>query len=202
MSGNYSHDTGNGTFSAIFLDLRDTRTAKKCLKCLRCVPQEHHVIEKVNSMYRDVIIPIWSSLSHKHISPFFAINCTEGSMPTIEIPYYEEGNIFDYNMRFPDADKMQQITEIAAGVGYLHSRNIRHANLCPTNVLIQNDGRVHISDPCLNFLMRQLMDDGYMSTPASYQYKAPEELLGATDISTKADIYSWACVVYEASAAF
>jgi serine/threonine protein kinase len=158
--------------------------------------ENREFIDKVNTLYRDIIIPIWTSLGHVHICPFIAINCAKGTVPSIQVPFYKQGNVLEYNSRYPDVDKMQQITEMADGLNYLHGKGIRHANFCPANVLIDN-GRVRITDPCLNFLLRQIVDDGYISTPASYQYSAPEDLLGTTEVDAKADVYSWACVVYE-----
>jgi hypothetical protein len=95
------------------------------------------------------MIPIWLSLSHDHICQFTAINCAKGSIPTIEAPFYKEGNILNFNKRNPNADKLQQVChahhscashahisvyqvrDVAAGLTYLHSKNIPHGNICP-----------------------------------------------------------------------
>lgn len=73
------------------------------------------------------------------------------------------------------------------------------ADSVKANILIGDDSRVRISDPCLNFRMRQFTDNTYKSIPASYQYKSPEELLEPSKISHQGDVYSWASVIYEVS---
>lgn len=72
-----------------------------------------------------------------------------------------------------------------------------------TNILIGDDGGVRITDPYLDFRLRQLIYDidGYFSIPSSYQYKSPEELCDPSHISQEGDVYSWASVIYEASLA-
>ena len=69
------------------------------------------------------------------------------------------------------------------------------------NVMIKDDGGICISDPLCNILMRQLMYDPYVPTPATWCYKPREELLNPIPMGPKADVYSWASVVYEVSRA-
>jgi len=167
-----------------------------CTKQLRCMPTDGDYIEKVNSLFRDKL-SIWLSLSHEHFSPFIAVQTNDGSPPTLEVPYYGHGNVVDHNKRYSDANKLDQIVQIAAGISYLHGQGVYHGNLCPTNILTKDNGKLCISDPALNNLMRQLTYGIHMPVPATWCYKPPEELLDAGSIGPKADVYSWASVVYE-----
>jgi len=167
-----------------------------CTKQLRCMPTDRDYIEKVNSLFQDKL-PIWLSLSHEHFSPLIAVQTNNGSLPTFEVPYYGQGNIVDHNKRYSDANKLNQIAQIAAGISYLHGKGVYHGNLCPANILTKDDGELCISDPALNNLMRQLTYGTHTPLPATWCYKPPEELLDAASIGPKADVYSWASVVYE-----
>lgn len=109
--------------------LMDKHGDLRVVKRLRYVVEKPEYIDEVNSvcirrwiglmfihlmsfrcqMYRGTLTTIWSSLLHDHICPFIAINCSRGSVPTIELPYYREGNILDYNRHSPNADKIQQV---------------------------------------------------------------------------------------------
>lgn len=192
------HDTSKRQASLSWVDAHSyNNPASTFVKELRCVKTDQNYINSAKLMYQNEIIPIWSSLSHEHILSFLAIHCDEGFVPTIEVPYCAKGNILDYNMHFDNPDKKLQAIQIASGLRYLHGKNVSHGNICSANILIGDDSRVRISDPCLNFRMRQLTDNTYKSIPASYQYKSPEELLEPSKISHQGDVYSWASVIYE-----
>jgi len=150
-----------------------------------------------DQLYQDILIPLWTSLCNEHICPLLAIHIEGSFLPTIEVPHYARGNIVEHNRHHPEANKLSQITQIAAAVRYLHDKGVCHRNLCPSNVLVKDDGQICVSDTSLNYLMRQLTDDTYTSTPATWRYKPPEELLDAAFADHKADIYSWASVAYE-----
>jgi len=147
-------------------------------------------------MYQDQLMPIWSSLSHKHIAPLLDIHTNDDS-PTLKVPFYNKGNILEHNNHFPDADRLNQIKQIAEGISYLHEQEVTHGNICPANILIKDDGGVCISDPLYNVLMRQLAYDTHTPAPATWCYKPREELLNAASMGPKADVYAWASVVYE-----
>ena len=87
-------------------------------------------------MYRTVLMPVWSPLSHEHISPLLAIHTDGHSLPALEVPFYKEGNIVDHNKRYPDVDKFEQIKQMAAGISYLHGQNVSHGNICPVRPFI------------------------------------------------------------------
>lgn len=87
-------------------------------------------------MYQNKLLPIWSSLSHEHIVPLFAIHVQGDSLPKFEVPYYKLGNIADHNRCHPDVNKIKQITQIAAGISYLHAKGINHGNICSVCIFI------------------------------------------------------------------
>jgi len=167
------------------------------IKVLRCIPTDTVYIDKIKSMYNDVLRPLWMSLCHENIVPVIGIYSNNHPLPSIEVPYYENGNIMDYRKRWPAADRYIQITQIAAGISYLHTNDIIHGNICPTNILVTNDGRACVSDTAFNILMRQVTYDNHTPTPVTWRYKSPEELVNAAPMGAGADVYSWACVVYE-----
>jgi serine/threonine protein kinase len=79
-------------------------------------------------LYENTLVPLWSPLSHDHIVPLLRVHANG---PSLEVPYYKNGNILDNNGRCPDADKLLQITQIAAGISYLHGEGVEHGNICP-----------------------------------------------------------------------
>jgi len=166
-------------------------------KVLRCMPMDYASILKVASLYSDVLVQIWSPLSHECIVPLLGVCTNDGLLPAYEIPSYTLGNIVEYNRQCHNANKLHQIMQIAEGLSYMHDNGVTHGNICPANIFIGDDGGVRISDPAVNSLMRRLKyDDTHTPAPHTWCYKPPEELLYGIQ-SRKADVYSWASVAYE-----
>ena len=81
------------------------------------------------------------------------------------------------------------IKSILLGLNYLHENNITHTQLCPKNILIDNDLKiVKIS----NHAMRT---NSFDVTTFPY-YSSPELCFNKT-ISTKTDIWSVGCILFE-----
>ena len=88
------------------------------------------------------------------------------------------------------------VHDIATGLAHLHSLGVIHRDLKPANLLIQR-GRVKLSDLGLSRERKEgqshLTVTRIGGTP---HYSAPESFLGSK-LTSKADIYSLACVAYE-----
>jgi serine/threonine protein kinase len=99
----------------------------------------------------------------------------------------------------PD-DILIMAAQMTIGLRYIHSRNITHRDLKPTNILVSNrkedNGlRVRIAD----FGISNRLSSATVSTPntVTVWYRAPEICTRDPDYSTRSDMWSLGCVLYE-----
>ena len=95
--------------------------------------------------------------------------------------------------------EMREVAEIIRqlldGLGHAHAAGVIHRDVKPSNILINNDGRIKISDfGIARIESSQLTQVGdVLGTP---HYMAPEQFMGA-DIGLQADLYSVGVIAYE-----
>ena len=95
--------------------------------------------------------------------------------------------------------EMREVAEIIHqlldGLAHAHAAGVIHRDVKPSNILINNDGRIKISDfGIARIESSQLTQVGdVLGTP---HYMAPEQFMGA-DIGLQADLYSVGVIAYE-----
>ena len=143
-------------------------------------------------------------LSHPYVVRTFGA-CTDDASELVLVMELAEGGTLRDMLRserggaLTDPERLQMVSQIAAGMSYLHSREIAHRDLKSLNVLLRK-GACKIADFGLS---RE--DDGVtatstvgvLGTPA---WSAPEVLQGKMDspgAAFKADVYSFGVTIWE-----
>jgi serine/threonine-protein kinase len=113
----------------------------------------------------------------------------------------EGGDLTALCRQAPDAVNQQHVAEVLAAaaraVHHAHVHGILHRDLKPSNVLLDRDGRAHVTDFGLALRLGRdvsLTQTGaIVGTPA---YMAPEQALGVKALTPAADIYGLGAILY------
>ncbi|CAE7155733.1 unnamed protein product [Rhizoctonia solani] len=103
--------------------------------------------------------------------------------------WMDNGNLYEYLMKRPNADRYQLCVQVASGLDYMHVYGKVHGDLKAVNVLVSSDGiaRVAHSDSSVMSEVSSLM----FFTNSSLRWAAPEMLLeDVQKKTTKTDVYA------------
>ncbi|KAG2364538.1 kinase-like domain-containing protein [Suillus spraguei] len=145
-------------------------------------------------------IQILMQLSHDNILALEGITEGFGPLPALVTIWMDNGTLSNYlNQKFDLSrdDKLSMLTEVAAGLEYLHCKGICHGNLTPSTILVNSDGRLHIGGFSLSAILAELDSSTFDSCrPGAIRWTAPE-ILEAEEVklTRAADVYSYGCIM-------
>ncbi|KAF9257053.1 kinase-like protein, partial [Marasmius fiardii PR-910] len=211
-----------GGYSDIYKGVFESKLV--CLKVLKVYIEdgEEKRNKELREFYKETLL--WTQLSHANLLPFLGVNITlfPGKLALVA-PWMANGEITKYLKVNPTHDRLRVLSEIAAGLMYLHSRNIIHGDIKGANVLVDEQGQCYLAD---FGLATAAMTSTFLSTvtsssggKGSMRWMAPElftfeetqtdnDLTGSQDqehaeppksdhMKLARDIYAYACTIYE-----
>lgn len=118
-------------------------------------------------------------------------------MPRIDGPNLRQ--YLDRSRRLSISDTQRIGWDLLDALGYAHERKIVHRDVKPENIVLQPEGPVLVDFGIAKAIAEagttRLTRSGF--TVGTSHYMSPEQVLGATDIDHRCDLYSMGCVLFE-----
>lgn len=128
--------------------------------------------------------------THDDGTPFLVMELIEGR----PIDAYCRDEVLDLQAR------LDLFLDVCAAVRHAHARLVVHTDLKPSNVLVDDEGHVHLLDFGIAKLMDDPASDGSTTwtllRPMTPAYASPEQVRGES-VATSTDVYSLGVLLYE-----
>ncbi len=193
------HEIGRGATSIVYA-ARDSATGQRvAVKVLR---PELTTFVTSERFLREIRLS--ANLSHPNIVPLLDSGDSDGRLFCV-MPLMEDGTLrqrLQAEKQLPISEVISIGQSIAQALHFAHERNLLHRDVKPENILFA-DGRACLADFGIARALVHATGESTTSTGivrGTPAYMSPEQASGDPHYDARSDIYSLACVLYEALA--
>ncbi|TVP16339.1 serine/threonine protein kinase [Shewanella sp. KCT] len=132
-----------------------------------------------------------ASLSHPNVVTILDAGQDSRGIAYVVMPYIKGKSITEYcNRLTASADKVSIFIQVLDGIVHSHANQVLHRDIKPDNLLVDDEGRVHVIDFGISKLMggEGSPSQSYLNA-LSIDYASPEQKAGER-ITIASDIYS------------
>ncbi|KAF8696525.1 neurotrophin receptor, partial [Rhizoctonia solani] len=149
-----------------------------------------HKLEK--SSVKELMV--WARLDHPNVLRLLGI-CVFGGEIGMVSEWMPKGNVTEFTINHPNANKLKLCSEIADGLAYLHNEGIIHGDLKGGNVVIAADGSARLVDFGLAKLTEEALKFSTTSAQRGTTRWMPHELMNPAEesravITFASDVYA------------
>ncbi len=121
-----------------------------------------------------------------------------GSRPFLIMQYCDRGSATGLIGNIDEAGLWRFIKDVAAGLAYLHHKNVVHQDIKPDNILIDDEGSFLITDFGISKQLKATMraQSTTMSAAGSISYMGPERFASVPQTLPASDVWSLGATVY------
>ncbi|KDQ49539.1 hypothetical protein JAAARDRAFT_42767 [Jaapia argillacea MUCL 33604] len=202
---------GAGTFSNVYCGrFGQHDVAIKIIREFRSNGDDRNIKEKRFS----VEAIFWHFLKHENLVPFLGVSSIIPLFPKAsEAPlclvseWMPHGTLCQYIVSHPSAPRLKLLSEIANGLGYLHSYSLVHSDLKGANIFVNKEHRACIADfGQTRFIYDQMLSENNelataMEMSGSLRWMSREFLFPNDDSprvpTLEGDIYAFGMVMWE-----
>jgi len=198
LSGRYriERKLGEGGMASVYLAEDVKHQRKVAIKILR--PELAAVIGAERFLTE---IRTTANLQHPHILPLFDSGEADGFLYYV-MPYVDGETLrdkLDREKQLGVEEAVRIARDVADALDYAHRQGVIHRDIKPANILL-HDGRPVVADFGIALAVSaagggRLTETGMsLGTP---HYMSPEQASADRDLTTRSDVYSLGCVLYE-----
>lgn len=137
---------------------------------------------------------VWKHLDHPNIVPLLGVTAAPFQFVTDWMP---GGELPEYISTHQSADRFSLLSDVAAGLGYLHSRDVIHGDLKGASILVDGMGRARLTDFRLSAVTPDFGSTVSITDGHAARWAAPEILDMVLPVTKASDVYSFGMVMYE-----
>ena len=115
--------------------------------------------------------------------------CQGGSLRSIINQHKEAGE------KIPEKKVIEYLAQIILALNFIHTQNMIHKNLHPNNILLDDKGRIKITDFEISIAL--INTKRYALTSIETRYYAAPEVLKGERYTNSVDIWSVGCIAHE-----
>ncbi|MDE2372344.1 MAG: protein kinase [Burkholderiales bacterium] len=198
-------ELGRGGMGEVWLAERVDGQLRRevALKLPMTGPRRSGLIERF-ARERDIL----AGLVHPHIARLYDAGVADDGQPYMALEVVVGESLTGYcdRHRLGLARRLALFMQVLDAVQYAHTRLVIHRDLKPGNILVGDDGRVHLLDFGVAKLLADAdgsSGDGAAAPPTQLgaraytpDYASPEQVSGAA-LGTPSDVYALGVVLYE-----
>jgi serine/threonine-protein kinase len=193
-------ELGRGGMGTVYLAVRDDRPRRRfAVKVINADMDSEHAIGRFDQERR-----ILATLFHPNIARYLDGGTTEDGRPFLVMQYVDGESIDRYcdRHRLDVEARIKLFLAVCSAIQYAHQKLVIHRDVKPSNILVEEDGRVKVLDfgtaklldPALRLPgMTSTLTGLFLMTPS---YASPEQVRGEP-ITTMSDVYGLGALLYE-----